>query len=198
LLQFPEKLFLGDLQLKVLVAFASKHGSTEGIADFMGEKLHEKGVIADVLDVSKVRNPESFDAYVLGSALYMGHWMKEAKEFARRNKAILSARPVWLFSSGPTGTEKKNAKGQDLLDPKVSGPLELSELRKEMNVRDHRIFFGAFDANNMGFFMRQMLRSATIRESVPQGDFRDWKDIEAWIDMIMRELSEIPITNKAS
>jgi menaquinone-dependent protoporphyrinogen oxidase len=90
--------------MKVLVAFASKHGSTKGIADFIGATLRQKGLDVDVLETSQVQNIQSYDAFVLGSALFIGHWMKEAKQFALKNSAILSTRPVWLFSSGPTGT----------------------------------------------------------------------------------------------
>jgi menaquinone-dependent protoporphyrinogen oxidase len=66
-----------------------------------------------------------------------------------RNKPILSIRPLWLFNSGPIGKKKVDAKGRGLLDPLVSGPNELEELKKVIHPRDHRIFFGAFDAKNV-------------------------------------------------
>jgi menaquinone-dependent protoporphyrinogen oxidase len=183
--------------LKVLVAFTSKHGSTKGIADFIGQKLREWKFDVKVGRVGDVGDLRSYDAYVIGSALYMGHWMKEAKQFAIKNSAILSARPVWLFSSGPTGTKQIDAKGRDRLDPKVSGPKELDELREKLRFRDHRIFFGAFDPTDLDFFSRQFFKSTTIREATPIGDFRDWKEIEAWTNRIATSLEETPqaITN---
>jgi len=178
--------------MKVLVAYATKHGSTKGIADFIGEKIREGGLQVDVLEVGEVKNVGSYDAFVLGSALYMGYWMKEAKQFVSRNKAVLNTRPVWLFSSGPTGNARKDAKGRDLLDPSVSGPFELEVLKEELHdARDHRVFFGAVEAKDMGFFTRQLLRSSTIREAIPFGDFRDWREIEAWSLGIASSL-EIP------
>jgi menaquinone-dependent protoporphyrinogen oxidase len=174
--------------MKVLVAFASKHGSTKGIAEFIGEKLRERGEQADVLEVSQVQNIRDYDAFVIGSAVYMFHWMKEAKEFALKNSAVLFTRPVWLFSSGPTGTKQKDAKDRDLLDPNVSGPKELEELREKIRFRDHRIFFGAFDPKDLDFFSRQFFKSATIREATPIGDFRDWNEIDAWVTSIARAL----------
>ena len=81
-------------------------------------------------EVGNVRNSESFDAFVVGSALYIGHWMKEAKEFAKRNRAILSNRPVWLFSSGLWDREEK-FQGPKFLDPKVSGPCRAFGAEKE-------------------------------------------------------------------
>jgi menaquinone-dependent protoporphyrinogen oxidase len=170
--------------LRLLVAYASKHGSTKGIAEFIGEKLRQRKVDVDVIDVNDGRDLRSYDAFVIGSAVYMGHWMKEAKQFTAKNSTILSARPVWLFSSGPTGTKQIDPKGRDLLDPRVSGPKELDELREKLRFRDHRIFLGAFDPKDLDFFSRQFFKSNTIREATPIGDFRDWKEIEAWTEQI--------------
>lgn len=176
--------------MKVLVAYASKHGSTKRIAEFMCEKLRVHGLDVDVSNVSQVYEPGRYDAFVVGSALYIGQWMKEAKQFVSNNRELLSKRPVWLFSSGPTGTERRNKKGQDLLDPAVSGPVDLPKIERGLLVRNHRIFFGAFDPKNLGFFTRQFFKSATIREASPIGDFRDWKDIESWTDAIGQVLME--------
>ena len=176
--------------MKVLVAYASKHGATKGIADFIGERLRQGGIQVDVKDVDQVKSAGDYDAFVIGSALYMFHWQKEATKFASRNKSILSTRPVWLFSSGPVGKEKLNPKGQDLLDPSVSGPKELEELREELHPRDHRIFFGVLDPAKLGFFYNQLRKSATVRESLPEGDFRDWKEIEAWTIEMARSLQK--------
>lgn len=161
--------------MRLLVAYASKHGSTKGIAEFIGEKLRQWKVYVDVIDVNDDRDLRSYDAFVIGSAVYMGRWMKEAKQFAAKNSTVLSARPVWLFSSGPTGTNQIDPKGRDLLDPRVSGPKELDELREKLRFRDHRIFFGAFDPKDLDFFSPQFFRSNTVREATPIGDFRDWK-----------------------
>jgi menaquinone-dependent protoporphyrinogen oxidase len=177
--------------LKVLVAFASKHGSTWGIAEFIGEKLRQRGLDVDVLDITRdePKNLGNYDAFVLGSALFFGHWMKEARKFVSRNKSNLSKHPTWLFSSGPTGKERKDSKGRDLLDPSVSGPFELQELKSELeHVRDHRVFFGSFDTNHMGFFTRQLMKSSTIREATPIGDFRDWNEIDNWTSAIWAAL----------
>jgi menaquinone-dependent protoporphyrinogen oxidase len=178
--------------LKLLVAYATKHGSTKGIAEFIGEKLRQRKIDVDVIDVDDARDLRSYDAFVIGSAVYMGHWMKEAKQFAVKNSKILSTRPVWLFSSGPTGTKQIDPKGRDLLEPKVSGPKELDELREKLRFRDHRIFFGAFDPKDLDFFSRQFFKSNTIREATPIGDFRDWKEIEAWANQIASSIGETP------
>lgn len=176
--------------MKVLVAYASKHGSTRGIARFIGEKLRQCGLDTDVLEVAQVQNLWGYDAFVIGSALYMGHWMKEAKQFVSRNYSALSSRPVWLFSSGPTGKERNNTRGQDFLDPTVSGPLDLDRIEKGLQVKSHRIFFGAFDPKDLDFFSRQFFKSAAVRNATPTGDFRDWSDIEGWTMGIVHSLQQ--------
>ncbi len=174
--------------MRVLVAYASKAGGTRGIAEFIGEKLRGRGLQADVLEVGSVRDVAGYDAFVVGSAVYMFHWMKEAKQFVSHNKAALSARPVWLFSSGPVGTSRTNAKDQDLLDVSVSGPKEIDELVGLVNPRDHKIFFGVLDGSKLtgttGFMYRMVRKSESARESMPEGDFRDWKEIAVWVDGI--------------
>lgn len=178
--------------LKVLVAYASKYGATKGIAEFIGEKLRQRGVDADVQEVGKVKDVKAYDAFVIGSALYMFHWMKEAKRFVSSNSSSLASRPVWIFSSGPVGKEAKDKEGRDL--KKVSGPKELEELRGKVNFREHRVFFGALDGSRltgtMGFFYRMARRSEEARASMPEGDFRDWNEIESWVASIAEALKQ--------
>jgi menaquinone-dependent protoporphyrinogen oxidase len=179
--------------MKVLVAYASKTGSTKGIAEFIGERLREHGMQADVLPVDSVQKTEDYDAFVVGSAVYMFHWVKEAKQFVLKHRTLLTSRPVWLFSSGPVGLQKTDSKGRDLRDVSVSGPKEIDELREAAKPRDHQVFFGALYGDRLGGAMgltyRFMRRSKAVRESMPDGDYRDWKDIEAWAQGIAEALS---------
>lgn len=176
--------------MKVLVAYASKYGSTKGIADFIGERLRQQGIETDVQEVGAVPNVIDYDAFVIGSAVYMYHWLKEARQFVSRNRTLLASRPVWLFSSGPVGTQTKDSKGREVRD--VSGPKEIDELQGVVKPRDHRVFFGALDGTRLtgtiGFAYRLARRSQAAREAMPEGDFRDWNEIEAWASSIAREL----------
>jgi len=177
--------------MKILVAYASRTGSTKGIAEFIGDKLRGRGIQVDVQEVHDVRNPGDYDAFVIGSAVYMFHWVKEARQFVSRNRTLLSSRPVWLFSSGPVGPQAKVSEGRDLRD--VSGPKEIDELREMAKPRDHRVFFGALFGDRLGstlgFTYKLIRRSKAARESMPEGDYRDWKDIEVWASSITRALN---------
>jgi menaquinone-dependent protoporphyrinogen oxidase len=170
--------------MKAIVVYASKYGSTKDIAEFIAEKLRQHGMEADARSVDAAPNPEEYDAVVIGSAVYMGHWMDGAMEFVRQNHTVLADRPVWLFSSGPLelGPEISSAN-----DPRLE-PKEISELRETIHPRDHRIFFGALDPNKLGFMHRTMRKLPAARSILPEGDFRDWDDIEAWTSSIAQAL----------
>ena len=174
--------------MSILVAYASKHGSTKGIAERIAKRLTAAGLAAEALPVESVRSVEGYDAVVLGSALYMFHWLKDATAFASQNRRALSARPVWLFSSGPFGPEPLDKKGNKKLE--VSGPRELDQLRAMLNPRDHRVFWGAWSRSNkpIGFWERMVNVMPAGRASMPDADFRDWPNIETWADGIAAKL----------
>lgn len=162
--------------MNVLVTYATKHGSTRGIAEAIAATISGHGIATEVLPVEGVEEIESYDAVVLGSALYVGRWLKEATDFTRRHRASLAERPLWLFSSGPLGTEVVDAEEQ---------PKELSELREMLEPRDHRLFYGALTRDALGFGERMVVKAV----KAPEGDFRDWDAIEAWATAIAAELA---------
>jgi len=84
-----------------LVTYASRHGSTRGIAERIAERLRAHGLDADVRPAAEVRDASRYEAFVVGAAAYMFHWLKDATTFVKRNRALLAERPTWLFSSGP-------------------------------------------------------------------------------------------------
>ena len=91
--------------MQVLVAVASRHGSTREIADAIAQELQAPGVHAEVRTADEVSDLDSYDAVVLGSAIYMGNWESAASRFAQQHQAKLASMPVWLFSSGPVGDD---------------------------------------------------------------------------------------------
>jgi menaquinone-dependent protoporphyrinogen oxidase len=163
--------------VQVIVACASKHGSTEGIASAIAERLQQLGHDARVVRVSDVPDLSGTQAVVLGSAVYAGSWMKEAIGFADANAETLSAMPVWLFSSGPLGTEVHDDEEQ---------PRQLAELTETLRPESHRMFFGALDHGKLSFGERMMVKAV----KAPEGDFRDWNAISEWADEISRELTD--------
>jgi len=162
-------------KMTVLVAYASKHGATQGIADHIAEKLRQLGKQAEARPVEEVLDPSNYDVFVIGSAVYYGSWLKEATEWVHRHQGALAGHPVWLFSVGPLGTEVKDTEPQ---------PKEMAEFQQAIHPRDQRIFFGALDHNRLSFPERMVVKAVRA----PEGDFRDWQAIEAWAASIARDL----------
>lgn len=161
--------------MRVLVATASKHGSTMEIARTIGASLTFRGLDVDVKPVETVSRLDGYDAVVLGSGIYMGHWLDPAKQFIRNHAAELLARPVWLFSSGPLGEPAKPAEE----------PTDVAALMEATEARDHRVFPGSLFKDELGIAERAMV--AAVR--APEGDFRPWAEIDDWAGQIASELA---------
>lgn len=159
--------------MPVLVAYASKHGSTQGIAERITATLRASGLEVDLAAAEDAGDPAGYDAFVIGSAVYASRWMAPASEFIGHNGALLTDRPVWLFSVGPVGRR---------IPLPATLPPVLAALGDSIGAQDHHVFRGAIDASK--------LRGVEhlIRLFLPQGDFRDWPDIEAWATGIASEL----------
>ncbi len=123
--------------MKVGVVYASKYGFTKGIADFIADKIGQNGITAEAREADQVQNPEDCDAFVIGSAVYMGKWMKAARKFVEQNKTVLANRQVWLFSSGPVGKETTDKQERDLRE--TSAPKDIAEFKKIISPRDHHV-----------------------------------------------------------
>lgn len=160
--------------MRILVAYASRHGSTRGIAEHIAAGLRGSGNEVDAASVDQVADVQTYDGFVIGSAVYYGAWMKEATAFVAANASWLVRRPVWLFSSGPVGTAAPT-------DPK-----DIVALGETINPRGHRIFYGALDRRELSIGERIVVGAV----KAPDGDFRDWKAIEAWTGEIAGELAK--------
>jgi menaquinone-dependent protoporphyrinogen oxidase len=184
--------------MKILVAYASRHGATKGIAERIAQTLERAGLEATMKPADDAGPIADYDAFVIGSAAYMGGWMGEATSFVRRNRDVLALRPVWLFSSGPIGTELVDAKGRDQLV--ASRPKEFEEFARAIQPRDEQVFFGAYDPDAEavgvaeGLMARFMHFMPAARRALPSGDYRDWPAIEAWAEGIARELQPVGVS----
>jgi len=174
--------------MRVLVAYASKYGATQGIAERIGDVLRARGHDVDVVRCKDLDDATGFDAYVVGSAAYMFRWRKDARQFVRRNVDVLATRPVWLFSSGPVGTDRVDAKGNDVLAGAI--PKEFAEYETAISPRGTQVFFGAFQLEKLRGVDR-MAKWAPAA-AMPVGDFRDWDAIEAWAGRIADDLEQPP------
>jgi menaquinone-dependent protoporphyrinogen oxidase len=176
--------------MKVLVAYASKYGATKGIAQRIGEALNKRGLEADVARCEDLREASGYDAYVVGSAVYEFNWRKDARKFVERNADVLSARPTWLFSSGPLGTETVDKAGQNVL--KGAEPKQFASYENLVHPRGKQVFRGAYDPDKIRGGDRIVAWMPAIRDILPEGDFREWDAIDAWADSIADALGASP------
>jgi menaquinone-dependent protoporphyrinogen oxidase len=174
--------------MRVLIVYASRYGATQGIAERIATTLHRRHLAPSVQPAQEAADPAGYDAVVIGSAAYYFHWMKPATKFVQRNSSALADRPVWLFSSGPLGTKERDDQGRDLRE--FLEPKEIAEFRTIVQPRDHHVFFGAMDSTRLGFTHRLIYRMPANRDGAifPQGDFRNWAEIDAWADTIVQSL----------
>ena len=162
------------MALQVLVAYATKHGSTAGIAEAIGVTLREAGLDVAVRTARDVQTLAPYGAVVLGSALYSAHWQRDANRFVKRHLAELQRRPVWLFSSGPLdhSAEFDDIPLTEHVAPDVA----------PIGARGHRTFGGRLLEGTPGVDSSML---ATHRV----GDFRNWLHIEEWAREIAAALT---------
>ena len=178
--------------MTVLVGYSSKYGATEGIAERIAAALQSAGVDAEAHPVRDVHDPSRFDAFVIGASAYMGSWRKDATRFVQHHRDLLTARPVWLFSSGPLGTEKTDDQGRDMLTQAV--PKQFAEFTDSLSPRGTQVFYGAMDTSKLRGRDRLVGKIPAVEKILPDGDFRDWSAIDAWATTIAQELSSSPRT----
>lgn len=155
---------------RILVAAASKHGATTEIAESIGSILADKGLDATVATPDQVTSVNEYAAVILGSAVYAGHWLNEAKELADRIAAAEPSPDVWLFSSGPIGDPPKPEED----------PVDVADIYEKTSAREHRIFAGKIDRSLLSFGEKAIM----IAVRAPEGDFRDWDEIRSWAEGI--------------
>jgi menaquinone-dependent protoporphyrinogen oxidase len=160
--------------MRVLVAAASRHGSTIEIGEVLASSLRSSGLQADMTRVEDVASLEGYDAVILGSGVYAGHWLRPAREFVDRYEVELGQVPVWLFSSGPVG------------DPPtpLENPAEVAAVAKRVHARGHRLFAGKIESDELGMAEKALVKLVRA----PAGDFRPWSEIAVWAEAIAAEL----------
>ena len=172
--------------MAVLVAYATDHGSTRGIADRIADRLQQQGIHAKACSLADVLEVSRYEAVVLGSAIHAGKWLPVARQFADRNAEPLRERPVWLFSVSTLGDE------ESMFPPPVANRLralrketpEMTEMRRLLHPREHRNFAGAIERSHWPASGRAFFRATGGR----YGDHRNWPAIEAWADLIASQL----------
>jgi menaquinone-dependent protoporphyrinogen oxidase len=160
-----------NMEKRVLVAYASKYGSTGGVADAIGKELCSKDVAADTVLIKNANNISSYQGVIIGGAVYMGKWISEAADFVKQNKDTLCKVPVAYFLVGMTLARhpEKRTEVLSYMDPILKAVPEI----KPVGIGT---FAGAMDYNNLSWINKKIMKS----KGSPEGDFRDWNAIRSW------------------
>jgi menaquinone-dependent protoporphyrinogen oxidase len=164
--------------VRVLVTAASRHGATHEIASAIADGLARRGLDATARHTEELASLDGYDAYVIGSAVYVGRWLDRARELVESHAGALAARPVWLFSSGPLGPP-------DALKPE-GDPVDAAGLMETAQGLDHRVFAGRLDRKLLSFGEKAVV----LAVRAPEGDFRDWDAIDGFAADIAAHLAE--------
>ncbi|HYO42178.1 MAG TPA: flavodoxin domain-containing protein [Candidatus Limnocylindrales bacterium] len=165
------------MSARVLVAYATKLGSTGEIAETVAQALRDGGHRARAVHARDVTSLDGWDAVILGSAVYAAYWQKDARLFTERFREELMARPLWLFSGGPL--DRRLARADQPITPHGA------EITAGLGARAHRTFGGRLSPD------------AAVTPQVIQthrmGDFRDWQAIVEYAHRISRELDRMKL-----
>ena len=156
----------------ILVAYATKHGSTREVAEVIGETLRQQKLAVDVRSAGQVADVGTYDGVVLGGALYLGHLHRDARSFLARHRKGLGERPLAIFAIGPRTLEEADVEESrkqlehDLAKAPGIDPFEIA------------IFGGVISPEKLRFPFKRM----------PASDARDWEAIDAWAEIVVAEL----------
>lgn len=163
---------------KILVAYATRAGSTAEVADAIAKKLAQGGVTVDVLSVKDVRTLNGYRAVVLGSAIRADKVLPEISSFVKANKKELQKMPTAYFVVCMTlreDTPEKRKKADSYLDP----------LRAEIKPVDIGLFAGKMNYSKLSFTEKIIIKNVV---KVPEGDFRNWPEINSWAEKLLPKL----------
>jgi menaquinone-dependent protoporphyrinogen oxidase len=148
---------------RILIAYATKYGSTEEVAAAVAAELRAMGVEVDVVEARAVRDVTEYDAVVVGAPLYMGRWHRDARALLRRLSDALAVRPLAVFALGPLKADGSDVAG-------AQRQLDAALAKAAVRPADVILFGGALEPGKLRFPLNRM----------PRADVRDWVTIRAW------------------
>ena len=167
------------MEKRIIVAYASIHGSTQEVAECIAETIREQGVIVDLQPASKVKTLEGYQGVILGSALYIGHMNKHALNFLSRFKNMISnGIPIAIFAGGPLKLEDDPQEIQGMLYQDLAKYPWLKPVSVEL-------IGGKFDPSRGVKFPWNLLPAVKNMEA---SDIRDWNAIKKWAVNVSEQL----------
>jgi menaquinone-dependent protoporphyrinogen oxidase len=158
---------------RVLVTWGSERGGTEGLARMLAEDLRRDGIDVRAGPADTVDSLRDVDAVIVGGALYMNRWHRQARRFVRRHARELCCKPVWFFSSGPLDA---TADSKD-----IPPTAQVAMLMRRIGARGHVTFGGRLARDASGVIAQAMAKTRN-------GDWRNPERVRAWADELAQML----------
>lgn len=181
---------IGPGEGKLLIAYASKHGSTGDVAKEIATVFEEAGVITDVMLIDNVKSLADYDKVIIGAPVRMSKWLQEATDFVQANKSHLNQCKVAYFLTCMVLAEDNPSPDKVQGIHNILDHMERAVPRVSVS---HKGFFtGAMDYSKMSLAMKVGLKimSNSDAANIVEGDFRDWDAIRSWASEV-RERFEV-------
>lgn len=163
---------------RVLVAYATRYGSTEEVARVVAQRLAARGVAVETKPAREVPALDPFDGVVIAAPYYIGSLLKDARGFLDRHREALEHKPIAVLALGPISAEDDIAEARQQLDGTLAKQEWLKPVAAEM-------FVGKYDpATLRGLDRLVKALPASPLHGKPAADDRDWDAIAGWVDQL--------------
>lgn len=175
--------------MKILVGYASVHGSTREVAQRIGDVLTKRGYTVTVADVKTLTHVDGYDAFVLGTAIEAGTWLPEFKSFFKAFESQLVGKPIYIWINCIRVMEEYGMSH-------VMDFYMVPELLKNLNIRSRTAFAGKLDLKTVDWDERWSLAARYDGHAWPtnfDGDFRDWDKIDDFATSTANDLQAMVV-----
>lgn len=169
------------MSIPVLVAYATRYGSTQEVAEKIAATLRENGLPIDLQPMNKIATLDGYSAVVLGAPVFIGSWHKDARAFLDLHRVNLMKRPVAIFALGPLHADEMQGSRQEF-DAELAKYDWLKPVSVEM-------FVGKYDPAVLRFpdKLLTIIPSSPLHNR-PASDERDWAAITTWATKLVTML----------
>jgi len=165
---------------KILVTYASRAGSTAGVAEAIARTLVESGAQVDVIPMTQVNDLSPYQAVIAGSAIRGSKWLPEAMEFIKTHRGELAQNPFVSYTVCITLAMSNNEQYRKAVSKWVA------PVRAQVRPISEGLFAGMLDFNKLPFNWDTLMLRLTVALGIfPKGDCRDWNAIRAWAESLV-------------